>query len=413
MVSNSFIASRLERVKPSPTFAIIKKAKELRAAGKDVISLGAGEPDFNTPEPVKQAGIEGILANKTRYTEVDGLLALKQAVVAKFKRDNQLEYALDQIIISPGGKAVIFNAMMATLNEGDEVIIPAPYWVSYADMVALAGGQPVFIRCEASANYKLKPEQLEAAITPRTKWVFINSPSNPTGAAYHVAELKALAGVLLQFPHVHVLADDLYEHVTYDGFKFSSVAEVEPNLYERTLTVNGVSKAYAMTGWRIGFGGGPKAIIKAMADIQGHSTSNPASISQEAAIAALNGDHEFLKERNESFRLRRNFVVSALNECAGLHCPMPEGAFYVFPDCSGVMGAKTASGKTIQSDEDFALYLLEEHNVAVVHGAAFGFSPAFRISYATSMELLKEACRRIAVACADLTLAAPAAAAAE
>ena len=403
------LATRLSRIKPSPTFAIIKKTKELKAQGRDVISLGAGEPDFDTPEHVKAAGIAAIAANKTRYTEVDGVPDLKKAISAKFKRDNGLEYAPEQIIVCSGGKYVIFNAMLATLNEGDEVIVPAPYWVSYADMVNLCGGTAVFVPCTAEQNYKLQPQQLAAAITPRTKWVFLNSPSNPTGAAYSKTEMKALTDVLKKHPQVHVLADDLYEHIVFDGFVFSTPAQVEPELYGRTLTVNGVSKAYSMTGWRIGYAAGPKELIKAMADIQGHSTSNPVSISQEAAIAALNGDHAFLQERNESFRLRRNLVVDWLNGCAGLSCPKPEGAFYVFPSCAGVIGKMTPNGRHILTDEDFALHLLEDHGVAVVHGAAFGLSPAFRISYATSTKQLEEACKRIEIACAALRPAAKAA----
>lgn len=396
------LSAAINRIQPSPTIAVSNKAAELKAAGRDIIALGAGEPDFDTPDFVKDAAIEAIRKGQTKYTAVDGTPELKKAIQAKFKRDNNLDYALDQISVNVGGKQTIFNAMVATLDPGDEVVIPAPYWVSYPDIVQFCGATPVIVPCPIDTNFKLLPEQLDAAITPRTKWVFLNSPSNPTGAAYSIAELKALADVLLGHPHVYVMTDDMYEHIVYDAFKFASLAEVEPRLYDRTLTVNGVSKAYAMTGWRIGFAGGPRPIIKAMAKIQSQSTSNPCSIAQAAATAALNGPQDFLAERNTVFQGRRDLVVSMLNQATGLSCPRPEGAFYVYPDCSGMIGKTTPQGAILHTDEDVAAYLLETEGVAVVHGAAFGLSPAFRISYATSTEALEDACTRIQRACAAL-----------
>jgi aspartate aminotransferase len=393
------LSAAIERISTSPTIAVTSKAAELKAAGHDIIGLGAGEPDFDTPDFVKEAAIAAIRKGQTKYTAVDGTPALKVAVQTKFKRDNGLDYALDQISVNVGGKQTIFNAMVATLDPGDEVVIPAPYWVSYPDIVQFCGATPVIVPCGIEQGFKLLPEQLDAAITPATKWVFLNSPSNPTGAAYTEAEIRALADVLLGHPHVYVLTDDMYEHVVYDDFRFATIASVEPRLFDRTLTVNGASKAYAMTGWRIGFAGGPKPIIKAMAKIQSQSTSNPCSIAQAAVVAALNGPQDFLKARNTAFQARRDLVVSMLNQAKGLTCPRPEGAFYVYPDCAGLIGKTTPGGKLLATDEDVAAYLLEAEGVAVVHGAAFGLSPAFRISYATSTEALEEACRRIQRAC--------------
>jgi aspartate aminotransferase len=398
----SFLAARLDRIKPSPTIAAGQKARELKAAGRDIISLDAGEPDFDTPDSIKEAAIAAIRGGQTKYTTVDGTPALKQAICDKFKRENGLTYTPEQITVGAGGKHVLFNALLATLNEGDEVIVPAPYWVSYPDMTLLAGGTPVFVECPAEKGFKLQPEDLERTITPRTKWLVLNSPSNPTGAAYTRDELKALSQVLLRHPHVHILNDDMYEHVIYDEFAFSTIAEVEPGLYDRTLTVNGVSKAYAMTGWRIGYAGGPVALIKAIAKIQSQSTTNPSSISQAAAVAALSGPQDFIASRAEVFQKRRDLVVSMLNQAKGITCHRPEGAFYVFPSCAGVIGKTTPDGKVIESDQDFALYLLMSAGVSVVFGAAFGMSPFFRISYAASTESLEEACRRIQRACGDL-----------
>lgn len=398
----SIIASRLKRIKPSATLAVTAKAAELKAAGKDIIGLGAGEPDFDTPEFVRNAGCAAINGGQTKYTNVDGTPALKDAIIAKFKRDNNLTYARDQVIVGTGGKQVLYNAFMATLDAGDEVIIPAPYWVSYPDMVMLAEGTPVFVECTQKYNFKMQPDQLEKAITPKTKWVILNSPSNPTGAGYTRAEMKALTDVLMKHPHVWVMTDDMYEHLVFDDFKFCTPAEIEPGLYDRTLTVNGVSKAYSMTGWRIGYAGGPKELIKAMAGVQGHSTSNPSSISQAAAVAALNGDQSFLKEWVKSFQGRRDLVVKMLNEADGIVCPKPEGAFYVYPSCAGCIGKRTPDGKIIETDSDFVTYLLESEGVATVQGVAFGLSPHFRISYATSEKALEEACRRIQKACAAL-----------
>jgi aspartate aminotransferase len=392
-------SAALARIKPSPTLAITTRTLELKRAGIDVIGLGAGEPDFDTPDFVKEAAIQAIRDGKTKYTNVDGTPELKEAIVAKFQRDNDLAYTTDQITVNVGGKHTLFNAIVATVDPGDEVIVPAPYWVSYPDVVLFAGGTPVFVPAGPEQNYKLNPSQLEAAITPRTKWVILNSPSNPTGAAYSVAELKALGEVLERHPHVWIFADDMYEHIIYDGFEFATIAQVCPSLYERTLTVNGCSKAYAMTGWRIGFAGGASWLIKAMAKLQSQSTSNPCSIAQAAAVAALNGDQSFLAERAAAFQSRRDLVVSMLNQANGITCPRPEGAFYVYPELSGLIGKTTPKGKLIDSDEAFATYLLDEARVAVVQGAAFGLSPAMRISYATSDELLREACERIQAAC--------------
>jgi aspartate aminotransferase len=399
----SFIASRIGRIKPSSTAVAVQKARDLRAQGRDIISLDVGEPDFDTPDSIKEAAIDAIRAGQTKYTAVDGTQELKSAIAAKFKRENGLEYGLDQIIVGVGGKHVLYNALMATLDPGDEVIVPAPYWVSYPDMTILAEGTPVIVPCPQEKGFKLQPEDLERAITPRTKWLIMNSPSNPTGAAYTRAELKALADVLMRHPQVHVLNDDIYEHLVYDGFEFTTIAQVEPGLYDRTLTVNGVSKSYAMTGWRIGYAGGPAHLIKAMAKIQSQSTTNPSSVSQAAAVAALNGPQDFIPERAAVFKERRDLVVGMLNQASGLTCARPEGAFYVYPSCAGTIGKKTPDGKTIASDEDFASYLLTEGGVSVVFGAAFGMSPFFRISYAASTAALEEACRRIQRACGALT----------
>jgi len=397
-----FLADRLERIKPSPTIAVTMKARELKAAGRDVIGLGAGEPDFDTPENIKAAAIAAIKAGDTKYTNVDGTDALKKAICAKFKRENNLDYKPEQVTVGTGGKQVLYNALMATLNAGDEVIIPAPYWVSYPDIVLLADAKPVIVPCNANHQFKLQAEDLEKAITPKTKWLILNSPSNPTGAAYSKAELKALADVLLKHPNVWILTDDMYEHLVYDDFKFSTIAEVEPKLYDRTLTMNGVSKSYCMTGWRIGYAAGPVQLIKAIAKVQSQSTSNPTSISQAAAVEALNGPQDFIAKHNVSFKQRRDLVVDMLNKADGLHCHKPEGAFYVYPSCAGVIGKTTPQGKKIETDDDFVTYLLEAEGVAAVQGSAFGLSPFFRISYATSTEALTEACTRIQRACAAL-----------
>jgi aspartate aminotransferase len=398
----SIVADRLSRIKPSPTIAVTTKAKELKAAGRDVIGLGAGEPDFDTPDFVKDAAIEAIKSGDTKYTAVDGTPALKAAIIEKFKRDNDLSYEATQITVGTGGKQVLYNALMASVNAGDEVVIPAPYWVSYPDMVLLAEGTPVCVPCSAENQFKMTAADLEAAITPKTKWLIFNSPSNPTGGAYSHDELKQLTDVLLKHPHVYVMTDDMYEHLVYDGFTYATPAQVEPKLYDRTLTINGVSKSYAMTGWRIGYAGGPKDLIKAMAKVQSQSTSNPSSISQAAATAALNGDQSFLAERNDAFKERRDMVVDMLNAADGIECIKPEGAFYVYPSCAGCIGKTTPSGKVIESDGDFVTYLLEDQGVATVQGEAFGLSPYFRISYATSTEALTEACTRIQKACAAL-----------
>ncbi|MCD6035576.1 MAG: aspartate transaminase [Rickettsiales bacterium] len=398
----ALIASRLDSIKPSPTIAVSNKAKELQEAGKDVIGLGAGEPDFDTPENIKQAAIAAIKAGDTKYTGVDGTTALKKAICAKFKRENGLEYKTSEITVGTGAKQVLYNALMATLNEGDEVIIPAPYWVSYPDMVALAGGTPVFVECREEKGFKLTASDLEKAITPKTKWLILNSPSNPSGAAYNQAEMKALTDVLVKHPHVYVMSDDIYEHVRYGGFAFVTPAQVEPKLFSRTLTINGVSKAYAMTGWRIGYAGGPEPIIKAIAIIQSQSTSNPCSISQAASVEALNGPQDYLSMSQKAFEKRRNLVVERLNAIDGITCRTPEGAFYVFPSCKGVFGKKTPAGKSIQNSNDFATYLLEDALVAVVPGIAFGSEGYFRISYATSDAVLENACARIKAACEKL-----------
>jgi aspartate aminotransferase len=398
----AFLSDTLARVKPSPTIAVSTKAQELQAAGRDVIGLGAGEPDFDTPANIREAAKRAIDAGRTRYTAVDGIPELKAAICAKFKRDNGLDYRPSQVTVGTGGKQVIYNALMATLNPGDEVVIPAPYWVSYPDMVLLAGGTPVVAEASSQTGYKLTPDQLEAAITPRTKWLIFNSPSNPTGAAYSRAELKALTDVLLRHPHVWVMSDDMYEHLVYDGFEFTTPAQVEPALYDRTLTLNGVSKAYCMTGWRIGYAAGPEALIRAMGKVQSQSTSNPCSISQWAAVEALNGPQDFIAEHNRAFQRRRDLVVEMLNACEGVTCPVPEGAFYVYPTIGGCIGKTSAGGAKIVDDEAFATALLEETGVAVVFGAAFGLSPAFRISYATADEVLRDACGRIQSFCAGL-----------
>jgi aspartate aminotransferase len=383
--------------------AVSAQARALIRAGRDVITLAAGEPDFDTPENIKQAAIRAIQDGKTKYTDVDGLPELKEAICAKFARENGLTYKPSQINVSPGGKPVIYNAMVATLSPGDEVIIPTPYWVSYPDMVFLAGGEPVFVATTAAQNFLLSPDDLEAAITPRTKWLILNSPSNPSGAAYTREALKAIADVLLRHPHVWVLTDDMYEHLIYGDFDFTTIAQVEPALYDRTLTMNGVSKAYAMTGWRIGYAGGPEALIKAMAKVESQSTSNPCSISQWAAVEALNGTQDFIKPRAAVFETRRDLVVSMLNQASGLECPRPEGAFYVYPSCQGLIGKKAPSGQVIDSDGAFASALLDAEGVAVVQGEAFGLSPFFRISYATGTEILEDACTRIQRFCASLS----------
>jgi aspartate aminotransferase len=397
-----FLSDTLARVKPSPTIAVSNLAAELKAQGKDVIGLGAGEPDFDTPDNVKAAAKAAIDAGRTKYTAVDGIPELKQAICAKFARDNGLSYTPAQVTVGTGGKQILYNALMATLNPGDEVIIPAPYWVSYPDMVLLAGGEPVFVEGPSQTGYKITPDDLEAAITHRTKWFIFNSPSNPTGAGYTADELKGLTDVLMRHPHVHVMTDDMYEHLVYDGFDFATPAQVEPGLHDRTLTCNGVSKAYAMTGWRIGYAAGPEDLVKAMRKIQSQSTSNPCSISQWAALEALNGPQDYIAANNETFRRRRDLVVSMLSEIEGVTCPVPEGAFYVYPAIGGLIGRTTPAGTKIDSDEAFATALLEEQGVAVVFGGAFGLSPAFRISYATSDENLKEACTRIQAFCAAL-----------
>ena len=399
----AFLSDTLSRVKPSATIAVSTKAAELKRAGRDVIGLGAGEPDFDTPQNVKDAAIRAITEGKTKYTPVDGIPELKQAIVDKFKRENNIEYALGEISVGTGGKQVLYNALMATLNPGDEVVIPAPYWVSYPDMVLLAGGTPVPVEASAANNFKLTGAELEKVITDKTKWVILNSPSNPSGAAYSRDELKALTDVIEKHPHVWVMTDDMYEHLVYDDFTFTTVAEVAPALKERTLTVNGVSKAYAMTGWRIGYGGGPQPLIKAMAKIQSQSTSNPSSISQWAAVEALAGSQDHIAANNVVFKDRRDLVVSMLNQASGIQCPKPEGAFYVYPSCEGLIGRTAPSGTVIENDETFVTELLSDQGVAVVQGSAFGLAPHFRISYATSTEALEEACTRIQRFCGSLT----------
>jgi aspartate aminotransferase len=399
----SFLAERTLRIKPSATMAVTDKARALKASGRDVIGLGAGEPDFDTPDNIKEAAIKAIRQGKaSKYTAVEGIPELKAAVARKFKRENNLDYKPAQIIIGAGGKQVLFNAFLATLNPGDEVIIPAPYWVSYPDMVLIAGGEPVAVETRMADGFKMKPEALEKAITPRTKWLLFNSPSNPTGAAYTRAELKAITEVLLRHPHVWVLSDDMYEHLVYDDFEFYSPAQLEPRLYERTLTMNGVSKTYCMTGWRIGYGGGPQPLIKAMAMLQSQSTSNPTAVSQWAAVEALDGPQDFIAKHNKIFKERRDLCVSMLNQAKGIQCPKPEGAFYVYPSCAGTMGKKAPTGKKLATDEDFVTELLEAEGVAVVQGTPFGVGPAFRISYATATSALEEACTRIQRFCGNL-----------
>jgi len=398
----SFLSATLSRVQPSPTIAMTGKVAELRAAGRDIIALEAGQPDFDTPEHIKDAAKAAIDTGKTKYTVVDGAPDLKAAIIAKFKRDNNLTYSADQITVSTGGKQVLYNALMATLNPGDEVIIPAPYWVSYPDMVRLGGGTPVVVECGIENSFRLTPDQLEAAITPNTKWFIFNSPSNPTGAGYSWDELKALTDVLLRYPHVWVMTDDMYEHLAYDGFLFCTPAQVEPQLFDRTLTVNGVSKAYCMTGWRIGYAGGPNHLIAAMRKVQSQSTSCPSSISQAASVEALNGPHDFITANNFAFKRRRDLVVGLLNEIDGVDCPTPEGAFYVYPSIKGLIGKTSAGGRKIETDEDFAFALLEESGVAIVFGAAFGLSPYFRVSYAEDDAVLEQACRRIQDFCKGL-----------
>src|SRR5882762_6430477 len=397
-----FLSAALDRVKPSATIAVTDKARALKAAGRNVIGLGAGEPDFDTPANIKLAAIHAIEAGKTKYTDVGGIPELKAAIIAKFQRENGLTYAPNQVVVSTGGKQVLYNALMATINPGDEVIIPAPYWVSYPEMVALAGGETVPVVCTAEFGFKLQPDALERAITPKTKWIILCSPSNPTGAAYSRAELKALTDVLVRHPHVWVMTDDMYEHLVYDDFVFTTPAQIEPRLYERTLTVNGVSKAYCMTGWRIGFAGGPEPLIKTMAMIQSQSTSNPAAVSQWAAVEALNGPKDFIPKHNRIFKERRDLCVAMLNQSKGIKCPKPEGAFYVYPSCAGTMGKTAPSGNRINTDEDFVTELLESEGVAVVQGTPFGVGPAFRISYATATSSLQQACERIQRFCANL-----------
>ena len=398
----SIISDSLKKIKPSPTIAVTQKARELKAAGKDVIGLGAGEPDFDTPDNIKQAAIKAINDGDTKYTAVDGTPALKKAIVEKFKKENNLDYTTDQITVGAGGKHVIYNAMMATLNDGDEVIIPAPYWVSYPDIVLLAGGKPVVMECDEKQGFKINPLDLEKFITPKTKWIILNSPSNPTGACYSEKDIKAIAAVLEKHKHIYILSDDIYEHVTYEGFKFFTIAQIE-SLKDRVLTMNGVSKAYSMTGWRIGYAAGPKDIVKAIAKIQSQSTTNPSSISQAASVEALSGTQDFIKKRADSFQERRDFVVKALNDIDGINCLNPDGAFYVFPSCKELMGKKDPSGKEIKSDTDFVQSLLENSGVAVVQGSAFGLEGFFRISYATSMENLKKALEKISSFCKSLS----------
>ncbi len=398
----SFLASSLSKIKPSPTIAVSMKASELKAAGKDIISLGMGEPDFDTPENIKNAAIEAIKKGDTKYTAVDGTAALKKAIISKLKRENNLDYKPSEICVSTGAKQVIFNALIASINPQDEVIIPAPYWVSYPDMVLLAGGTPVIVDSSEQNNFKISPQDLEKKITPKTKWLILNSPSNPTGACYSQQELKALADVLVRNPHVYVMADDIYEHLIFDDLKFSNIAEIEPQLKDRTLVVNGVSKAYAMTGWRIGYGAGPEKLIKAMSMIQSQSTSSPSSISQAASVEALNGVQDYIHSSKKVFQARRDMVVKMLNQIDGINCNTPNGAFYVFPSCKGLFGKKTPSGKVIENDNDFAAYVLEDALVAVVPGVAFGAEGFFRISYAASEDFLKNAMNRIAEACAKL-----------
>jgi aspartate aminotransferase len=399
----AFLADRMSRIKPSATIAVTDKARALKAAGRDVIGLGAGEPDFDTPENIKEAAIKAIRDGKAaKYTAVDGIPELKAAILRKFKRENALDYRLSQIIVGTGGKQVLYNALMATINPGDEVIIPAPYWVSYPDMVLLAGGEPIEVVTTMESGFKMSAEALEKAITPKTKWIIFNSPSNPTGAAYTRAELKAVTDVLVRHPQVRVMSDDMYEHLVYDGFEFFSPAQLEPRLYERTLTVNGMSKAYCMTGWRIGYAGGPEPLIKAMAAIQSQSTSNPTAVAQWASVEALDGPQDFIPKHNKIFKERRDLCVSMLNQANGIRCPKPDGAFYVYPSCAGTMGKTSPTGKILVTDEDFVTELLESEGVAVVQGTPFGWGPAFRISYATATAALEEACARVQRFCGNL-----------
>ncbi len=397
----SIISDNLKKIKPSPTIVVTQKARELKVAGKDVIGLGAGEPDFDTPDNIKQAAIKAINDGDTKYTAVDGTPALKKAIVDKFKKENNLDYTTDQITVGAGGKHVIYNAMMATLNDGDEVIVPAPYWVSYPDMVLLAGGTPIILECNEKQGFKINPAELEKSITSKTKWIILNSPSNPTGACYSEKDIREIAEVLKKHPHVYILSDDIYEHVIYEGFQFFTIAQID-SLKDRVLTMNGVSKAYSMTGWRIGYAAGPKEIIKAIAKIQSQSTTNPSSISQAAAVEALNGKQDFIKERATSFQKRRDFVVKALNEIDGIECLNPDGAFYVFPSCKGLMGKKDSKGNQLKTDTDFVQSLLDNNGIAVVQGSAFGLEGFFRISYATSMDNLKKALEKISSYCKSL-----------
>ncbi len=396
------LANRLARIKPSLSLAVTQRAADLKAAGQDVIALALGEPDFDTPDHIKAAAIAAINAGETKYTPINGTIALREAICEKFRRDNDLEYTVDQIAVGCGGKQIIYNAFMATLNPGDEVIVPAPYWLSYPDITLLAEGTPVIVPCPQELGFKITPELLEQHITERTRWVALNSPGNPTGAAYSAAELRALADVLLEHPQVWILADDIYEHLIYDGFEFATIAQVEPRLFDRTLTLNGVSKAYCMTGWRLGFGGAPAELIQGMSKMQGQSTTHTSSISQAAAVVALTGSHDFIATHNEAFVKRRDLVVAGVNDAVGLNCHKPQGAFYVYPSCADLLGKVTPRGKTINTDEDFVLYLLEDAGVAAVQGAAYGLSPHFRISYATSEEILEQACERIQKACKAL-----------
>ena len=397
-----FLSEALDRIQPSATIAISGMARDLQAAGRDIIALSAGEPDFDTPDNIKQAAVRAIERGDTKYTNVDGTAELKQAIIEKFERENGLTYAPDQVIVGTGGKQVLYNALMATLNPGDEVIVPAPYWVSYPDMVLLAGGTPVVVPATGESGFRIAAEDLEAAITPKTKWLIFNSPSNPSGAAYGAEHLKPLTDVLMRHPHVWIMTDDMYEHLVYDDFRFVTLAQVEPGLDDRTLTVNGVSKAYCMTGWRIGYAGGPATLVKAMAKLQSQSTSNPCSISQAAAVEALSGPTDFIAEHNAVFKERRDLVVSMLNQANGISCHTPEGAFYVYPSCAGTIGKSTPEGQKIETDLHFVTALLEAEGVAVVHGEAFGLSPHFRVSYATATELLEEACLRIQRFCGNL-----------
>ena len=400
---NTLIAKRMSLIKPSPTMAVTKMAAEMKAAGQDIIGLGAGEPDFDTPDHIKNAAIEAVKNGETKYTAVDGTPALKKAIAKKFYKDNSIKYNIDEIIVSVGGKQVLYNALMSSINPGDEVIIPSPFWVSYPDMVSLAGGVPIIVEGKEKNNFKIQPEDIRDKISTKTKWIIINSPSNPTGSSYSAEELRDIGNLLLEYENIFVMSDDIYEKIIYDDFKFFSLAEVVPELKDRILTVNGVSKAYAMTGWRIGYAGGPKHLITAMSKLQSQSTSNPSSISQAAALAALEGPEEFLLERNEKFKTRRDMVVKMINECNGLSCIKPSGAFYVYPSCSGIIGKSSKEGKLIENSIDFSAYLLESVGVAVVPGSAFGADPFFRISYATSDSILEEACNRIKKACEQLS----------